>query len=172
MKKWMVMTALFACALGAYAQNGAEAQANADRNLPQKAAELTFAQTKPQTPFSALSEEEQYKRFKARNKEIRKLAKAYRKAKTETKKAEIKARLSQIVSETTDEGIAWSKWRIAAERANLARWEQKIAEQEKDLPGVKARRVDDILSGEARRRHELAQKRWKKEMKDRKKYMK
>lgn len=172
MKKWMLMTALFTCAFCAYAQDGAEAGAPAQCNLPQEAAKLTPAQTKQETPFLAFSSEEQYKRFKARNKEIRKLAKAYRKAKTETKKAEIKARLSQIVSEATDEGLAWSKWRIAAERANLAQWEQKIAEQEKDLPGVKARRVDDILSGEAQRRHELAQKRWKKEMKDRKKYMK
>lgn len=172
MKKWIWMTALFVCTLGAYAQNGTEAGPSAECNLPKDEAKLTSAQIKQETPFLALSSEEQYKRFKARNKEICKLAKAYRKAKTETKKSEIKMQLSQIVSEATDEGIAWSKWRIAAERANLAQWEQKIAEQEKDLPGVKARRVDDILSGEAQRRHELAQKRWKKEMKDRKKYMK
>ena len=88
------------------------------------------------------------------------------------KKTEIKARLLQIVSEATDEGIVWAKERIAAERANLDQWEKNLQEQEADLDQLKARRVDDILSGEAERRHKLAQKRWKQEMKDRKKYMK
>ncbi len=118
-----------------------------------------------------LTPKEQRKQFKARQKQIRKLVKQYRKASAEQKPV-IKAQLAQIVSNATDEGIAWSKERISAERANLDQWEKKVLEQEQNLDQVKSRRVDDILSGEAERRHKLAQKRWKQEMKDRKKYMK
>lgn len=118
-----------------------------------------------------MTEQERHKIFKKRNKEIRKLVKQYKKANAE-QKTQIKARLAEIVSVATDEGIARSKERIAAEKANLQRWENKINEQEQNLDEVKARRVDEILSGEAQRRHKLAKKRWKKELKDRKKQMK
>lgn len=172
MKK-LIFTLFLAVAAGAlYAQQAQ--QKDAPPVQPQAA-----GQTLPSQPEAAateekpaLSQEEQYERFKARNKEIKKLAKAYRKAKTEEKKAEIKARLTQIVSEATDESIAWSKERIASVRANLDQWEITLQEQEANLEQIKAQRVDDILSGEAERRHKLAQKRWKQEMKDRKKYMK
>ncbi len=123
-----------------------------------------------QTP-AVMTQEERHKIFKERNKEIRKLVKKYRKASAE-EKPKIKERLAKIVSQTTDESMAWSKARIAAEKENLAQWEQKLQEQEENLSEVKARRVDEILSGEAERRHKLAKKRWKKELKDRKKRMK
>lgn len=114
---------------------------------------------------------QQRKLFKQRNKEIRQLVKQYRKASAQEKPA-IKERLSQIVSEATDESMAFAKARIAAEKENLAVWEQKLREREENLAEVKAHRVDDLLSGEAQRRFELAKKRWKKEMKDFKKSMK
>ena len=135
-----------------------------------KAAKLVPAQKTVQA--QPLTPEEQKERFDARNKEIRKLTKRYRKTKSEEEKAQIKEQLSEIVSEATDEGIAWSKERIAATRADMDRWEKMIQEQEANLEQIKDRRVDDILSGEAERRHKLAQKRWKQEMKDRKKWMK
>ncbi len=172
MKK-LIFTLFLAVAAGAlYAQQAQ--QKDAPSVQPQAAGQTL--QSQPEAAATeeklALSQEEQYERFKARNKEIKKLAKAYRKAKTEEKKAEIKARLTQIVSEATDESIAWSKERIASVRANLDQWEITLQEQEANLEQIKAQRVDDILSGEAERRHKLAQKRWKQEMKDRKKYMK
>lgn len=126
-----------------------------------------LAQT--QTP-AVMTEAERHKIFKQRNKEIRQLVKKYRKA-SATEKPQIKERLAEIVSQATDEGMAWSKERIAAEKENLLRWEKKLKEQEENLAEVKARRVDEILSGEAERRHKLAKKRWKKEMKDRQKRM-
>ena len=114
----------------------------------------------------------QRKEFKQRNKEIRRLAKKYRKATSAQEKAAVKAQLSQIISDTTDAGMAWALERVAAEKKNLATWEQKLQERQKNLDEIKARRVDEILSGEAERRFKLAQKRWKKEMKDFKKSMK
>ena len=155
-------------AAAAYAQQG-PAEPEAECNLPKEAA--VVPQPKAPTDESALSPKQQQKRFKKRNKEIKKLAKQYRKAKDENKKAEIKARLLEIVSAATDESLVWSKERIAAVRANLDQWEKTLKEQEKNLDAVKAKRVDDILSGEAERRYKLAQKRWKQEMKDRKKQM-
>lgn len=144
-----------------------EAPAGAECNLPKEA-----AQVKPEAAaVPVLSQKEQYKRFKARNKQIRKLKKAYHKASAEQKPV-IKQQLFELVSQATDESRAWAGARIASERAALDRWEQHMQEQGKDLLSLKAQRVDDILSGEAERRHKLAQKRWKAEMKDRKKYMK
>lgn len=120
---------------------------------------------------AVVTQSQRKKLFKQRNKEIRKLVKKYRKASAE-QKSQIKTRLSEIVSQATDESIAWSKERISAEKENLLQWEKKLQEQEQHLPEVKARRVDEILSGEAERRHKLAKKRWKKELKDRKQRMK
>ena len=134
-----------------------------------KAAKLVPAKTVQAQP---LTPEEQKERFDARNKEIRKLTKRYRKTKSEEEKVQIKIRLLEIVSQATDESLAWSKEHIAATRANMDRWEEAIKEQETNLDAIKAQRVEDILSGEAERRHKLAQKRWKREMKDRKKWMK
>lgn len=133
-------------------------------------AECSLPQEQSPAPSAPETDKQRKKRFTARRKEMRKLVKKYRKAATE-QKTEIKERLAAIVSEATDEGLAWSKQRIAAERANLNAWEQRIKADEKDLVQAKARRVDEILSGEAQHRYKLAKKRWKKEMKDRKKAM-
>ncbi len=167
MKKLLSLLVLGWLACGVQAQTLKETEPEATCNLPKET--QTVAQ--PQTEKTALPQDT-YKRFQARNEQIRKLTKQYRKAKTAEKKTQIKAQLLQIVSEATDEGLVWSKERIAAERANLNRWEEKIKEQETHLDEVKAQRVEDILSGEAERRHKLAQQRWKKEIKDRKKLMK
>ena len=114
---------------------------------------------------------EQRKIFKERSKKIRLLVKQYRKASTD-EKAVIKEQLAQIVSQATDESMAWAQARVAAEKENLAVWEQKLKERSENLDEIKAQRVEDLLSGEAQRRFELAKKRWKKEMKDLKKSMK
>lgn len=137
-----------------------------------RAAENQATEPTAQVPNSpaVMTEEQRHKIFKQRNKEIRKLVKQYRKA-SATEKPKIKEQLAQIVSQATDESMAWSKARVAAEKENLAQWEQKLQKQEQNLAEVKARRVDEILSGEAERRHKLAKKRWKKELKDRKKRM-
>ncbi len=171
MKKWILPVCLLFSVCAVYGQDMLEAPAPAECSLPPEAAAAPAKPAAQAERRPAAGPEELKKRFKARGKEIRKLAKQYRKA-SASEKPQIKARLSRIVSEATDEGLTWSKERIAAERANLDRWEQKLREQEKDLPAVKAKRVDDILSGEAERRYKLAQKRWKREMKDHKRAMK
>ena len=113
---------------------------------------------------------QQRKLFKQRSKKIRQLAKQYRKA-TDEEKPLIKQQLLQLVSDATDEGIAWSKARIAEEKTNLALWEQKLAQQEEQLDEIKARRVEEILNGQARERYKLAKKRWKQEIRTLKKSM-
>lgn len=168
MKRLLSLLVLGWLACGVQAQALKETEPEAPCNLPK---ETQSAVAQPQTEKTALPQDT-YKRFRARNKQIRKLTRQYRKAKTAEKKAQIKAQLLQIVSEATDEGLVWSKERIAAERANLNRWEEKIKEQETHLDEVKAQRVEDILSGEAERRHKLAQQRWKREIRDSKKLMK
>lgn len=115
---------------------------------------------------------EQRAQFKKRNKQVRQLTKKYRKATSENEKTEIKKQLAQIVSQSTDESIAWAHALVAAEKANLAQWESKLQEREQNLDTIKARRVDEILSGEAEQRFKLAKKRWKKEIKELKKSMK
>lgn len=141
------------------------------------AEELSIPQTSAKESVSSaekitqLTDKERKKIFKKRNKEVKKLVKKYHKASAEQKPL-IKAQLAQIVSDATDEGIAWSRQRISMEKANLRKWERKIIQQERNLSEVKARRVDEILSGEAERRHKQARKRWKKELKNRKKDMK
>ena len=58
----------------------------------------------------------------------------------------------------------YMKNRIAAERANLDNWEQKIKDDQAHLAQVKAQRVEDLLSGEAAKKHKAAKKAWKKQM--------
>ena len=172
MKKFILAAGVLFFAANIFAQEVQPDEKTGPEAGPQtvKAAKLVPAPKNVQ--LQPLTPQEQKERFDARNKEIRKLTKRYRKTKSEEEKVRIKERLSEIVSEATDEGIAWSKERIAATRADMDRWEKMIREQEANLEQIKARRVDDILSGEAERRHKLAQKRWKQEMKDRKKWMK
>lgn len=125
-----------------------------------------------QLPIYMQPTKEQRKVFKQRNKQIHQLAKKYRKASSAEEKAALKAQLTQIISDATDSSMAWALERVAAEKENLAVWENKLKERQKNLEQIKARRVEDILSGEAEQRYKLAKKRWKKEMKDFKKNMK
>ncbi len=101
--------------------------------------------------------------FKARRKQIKELIKKYKKA-PETQKPAIKAELAQVVSAQVDAQMVYMKQRIADERANLDNWERKINEDEQNLAQVKAQRVEDLLSGEAAKKHKAAKKAWKKQM--------
>lgn len=102
--------------------------------------------------------------FMARRKQIKQLIKKYKKAPADEKPA-IKEELTQVVSTHVDAQLAYMKERIAAERANLDNWEKKIQEDEKNLETVKAQRVEDLLSGEAKKKQKAAKKAWKKQMK-------
>jgi len=113
----------------------------------------------------------QRKIFKQQGKQIRRLVKQYQKASAQEKVA-IKEQLSQIISQATDQSMAWAMQRVSAEKENLAQWERKLQERQAHLDEIKARRVDEILSGEAQHRFKLAKKRWKKEIRDLKKSMK
>lgn len=101
--------------------------------------------------------------FKARRKQIKELIKKYKKAPAAQKPA-IKEELAQVVSVQVDAQMAYMKQRIADERANLDNWERKINEDEQNLAQVKAQRVEDLLSGEAAKKHKAAKKAWKKQM--------
>ena len=116
--------------------------------------------------------QEQRKAFKQRNKQIKQLTKKYRKTSSAEEKNAIREQLTQIISDATDANMAWALERVAAEKENLAVWEQKLQERQKNIAQIKERRVDEILSGEAEHRFKLARKRWKKEMQDLKKSMK
>ena len=65
-----------------------------------------------------------------------------------------------------DAGLAYVKDRIAAERANLDNWENKVKADEANLEQVKAQRVEDLLSGVAEKKHKAAKKAWKKQLKE------
>ena len=114
----------------------------------------------------------QRKIFKQQGKQIRRLVKRDQKAADAQYKAAIKEELSQIISQATDQSMAWAIQRVAAEKENLVQWERKLQEHQAHLDEIKARRVDEILSGEAQQRFKLAKRRWKKEIKDLKKSMK
>ena len=70
-----------------------------------------------------------------------------------------------MVGTHVDAQLAYMKEHIAAERANLDNWEKKIQEDEKNLAAVKAKRVEDLLSGEAKKKQKAAKKAWKKQLK-------
>ncbi len=165
MKKLFLLCAAFVFAVVSFAKpqkadGFVEAGRPTECNLP--AAEKATPQI--------LTPAEQKKQFKARRKLIKKLVKAYRKA-PEAEKPAIKTQLAEVVSQGVDAGIAYVKARIAAERANLDNWQAKIEAEEADLPAVKAQRVDDLLSGEAKRKHKAAKKAWKKQIKQAKQGM-
>ena len=175
MRKIFLMSAVFTLAVCAFAQaekadNFVEAGAPAECNLPVEAAAVKSAPQVPAETQKTLTPADQKKQFKARRKLIKKLVKAYRKA-SEAEKPAIKAQLAEVVSQGVDAGISYVKARIAAERANLDNWEDKIKAEETDLPAVKAQRVEDLLSGEAKRKHKAAKKAWKKQMKEAKRHM-
>ncbi|MBR2082820.1 MAG: hypothetical protein IJ876_07465 [Elusimicrobiaceae bacterium] len=106
--------------------------------------------------------------FKARRKLVKQLIKKYKKA-PESEKPAIKAELMQVVGRHVDAQLAYMKNRIAAERVNLDNWEKKIAADEKDLDAVKAKRVEDLLSGEAAKKQKAARKAWRQQMRQVKK---
>ena len=161
MKKGLCL-ALTLCLSGVvFAAETKEAPAPAECSLPQPAAIQTAA--KP-AEKPALTPAEPKTVLKARRKLIKKLVKQYRKA-NEADKPAIKEKLSAVVGEGVDAGLAYVKERLAAERANLDNWEKKVAQSEANLAQVKAQRVEDLLSGEAERKHKAAQKAWKQEMK-------
>ncbi len=102
--------------------------------------------------------------FQARRKQIKELIKKYKKAPASEKPA-VKAELEKVVSSHVDAQMAYMKNRIAAERANLDNWEKKIAADEQNLAAVKAQRVEDLLSGAAKKKQKAAKKAWKAQMK-------
>lgn len=162
MKKVFLLCAAFVFSAVAFAKTE-NADGLAEASQPAEAVETkTAAQT--------LTPAEQKKQFKARRKLIKKLVKSYRKA-PQAKKPAIKAQLTEVVSQGVDAGILYVKARIAAERANLDNWQAKIQAEEADLPSVKAQRVEDLLSGEAKRKHKAAKKAWKKQIKEAKQGM-
>ena len=160
MKKFILAAGVLFFAANIFAQEVQPAEKTGPEAGPQtvKAAKLVPAPKNVQ--LQPLTPQEQKERFDARNKEIRKLTKRYRKTKSEEEKVRIKERLSEIVSEATDEGIAWSKERIATTRSDMDRWEKMIRDQEANLEQIKAQRVDDILSGEAERRSHRTAVHW------------
>lgn len=106
--------------------------------------------------------------FKARRKQIKQLVKKYNKA-AEKDKPAIRQELTVLVGEQVDNGLTYMKNRIAAERANLDNWEAKIKQDEANLPAVKAQRVEDLLSGQAKKKYKQARKAWKQQIKSVKK---
>lgn len=156
MKKIILTLCILCCAVA-----GAFAKAPAQAKTPDATGFVAYM---PPTP-------QQRAQFKKRNKQIKQLTKQYQKATSEEQKAEIKKQLAEIVSQSTDESMAWARALVAAEKANIAQWETKLQEREQNLEDIKARRVEEILSGEAQERFKLAKKRWKKEIKELKKSM-
>ena len=106
--------------------------------------------------------------FKARRKRVEQLIKKYKKA-PKVQQPAIKEELSAVVSEQVDEQISYMKNRIADERANLDNWETKIKADEANLIQVKAKRVEDLLSGAAKQKQKAAKKAWKQQMRKLKK---
>lgn len=127
------------------------------------------AQTELNVPVFR-TEKEAKKAFKIRRKQIKKLVKKYHKS-AEAQKPAVKAELAAVVSEGMDLGLLRAKAHIAAQRANLDRWAAKLADEEKDFTAAKARRVDDLISGEAERKYKEAKKAWKKQLKEAQKEM-
>lgn len=128
------------------------------------------AQTVPTTQpeISAQVIKQRKKLFKQRRQQIRQLVKQYKKASASEKPA-IKARLEELVSQNTEDGLSFAKERLAQEKAYLAAWEQKINTDEANLAQLKAQQVEDLLSGSAREKYKQAKKRWKAQVKAMKK---
>jgi len=145
MKKYLLLLSIFCLSIGVFASTPTETVTATAQSVQQTRAE-------------------QKKAFKARRKQIRRLVKEYHKASVE-KQTAIKEKLAELVSQSVDEGMAYVKARIADEKANLEQWENKILADEANLPALKAQRVEDLLSGEAKKKYKAAKKEWKKQMK-------
>ena len=126
-------------------------------------ASLAVAQQAPAVPSAQKTIAQARRDFKARRKQISKLVHQYKKA-ADGEKPAIKAQLEEVVSQGMDEGMAHMKQRLSQERAHLDQWEKKIEEDEAALPQLKAQWVDDLLTGEAKKKHRAAKKRWKKQL--------
>ena len=113
---------------------------------------------------------EQKKMFKARQKQIRKLVKSYHKAAPKEQPA-IRAQLAQLVEENTAAGLAYVKARLAAERANLDKWEAKIKQDEANATQINEKRVDELLAKDAKKKYKARRKAWKKQLRQAKKSM-
>ncbi len=148
------------CGVAFAADNAAQTVQPAEVKAP--------AQEQQVQPAREMSRAEQKKALKARQKQVKKLIKQYRKA-SEAEKPAIKAQLAEVVSASVDANLAYAKRRIAAERANLDNWESKLQETEQNLDVYKNKRVEDLLSGEAERKYKAAKKAWKKQLKEAKK---
>ncbi len=129
---------------------------------------VAFAKQTPQSGSKPAVVSAEKSVFQARRKQIKELIKKYKKASASEKPA-IKAELESVVSQHVDAQLEYMKQRISAERANLDNWEKKIQEDEKNLTAVKAKRVEDLLSGAAQQKQKAAKKAWKKQMRDVKK---
>jgi hypothetical protein len=117
-----------------------------------------------QTPVAENSVAAQRRTFKVQRKQISKLVKQYKKA-SDADKPAIKAQLEKAVSERVDMGLAYVKARIEAEKANLQNWEEKVKADETRLDQIKAERLNDWLSGDAKKKFKAARKQWKKQLK-------
>ena len=126
--------------------------------------------TTTQEVTSTQSRSEQKKAFKARRKLIAKLVKAYHKATPEEQPA-ILARLQETVAQASQEGLAYIKARIAAERANLDSWEAKIQQDEANITALNEKRVAALLSKDAKKQYKARRKAWKKQLKEARKKM-
>ncbi len=127
---------------------------------PCVAAPVSVANTATPT---AQTQAQEKQNFKARRKLVKQLIKKYKKA-PEAEKPAIKAQLSQVVGEHIDAQMVYMENRIAQERANLDNWEAKIKADQANLDAVKARRVEDLLSGAAKKKQKAARKAWKAQM--------
>ena len=125
---------------------------------------VAFAKHAPKTADKPAVVSTEKAAFQARRKQIKELIKKYKKASAAEKPA-VKAELEKVVSTHVDAQLEYMKARIAAERTNLDNWEKKIAADEKNLAAVKAQRVEDLLSGAAKKKQKEAKKAWKKQIK-------
>lgn len=108
---------------------------------------------------------QQRKEFKARRKQIDKLVRQYKKSPAAEQPA-IKAQLEELVSQRVDDSFTYMQQRINEERARLNDWEKKIKADQANLSQIKAQRVEDLLTGAAKKKHKQAKKRWKKQLKE------
>lgn len=144
MNKRMIICLLVSCFMvGPVAFAGQEVVSSADRP--------TWAQ--------------QRKEFKARRKQIDKLVRQYKKSSAAEQPA-IKAQLEELVSQRVDDSFTYMQQRISEERARLDDWEKKIKEDQANISQIKAQRVEDLLTGAAKKKHKQAKKRWKKQLKE------
>ena len=168
MKKiWGICLAVFVLAVSLSA---AESKKEETVSIPVSDMPKTACVSDDKEEKKELSSAERKKLFKERRKQIKKLLKRYRKAKQSDKPA-IKAELACLVSDSVDDGLSYMKEQIAQQKANLDNWQEKINKDEKNLEEIKARRLEDLLSGEAEKKHKEAKKAWKKKMKEAKKNM-